>query len=152
MVNSNLPLHNKTDQVVGEADVNKLAGRRSSDFKVLVPNVDQICKEDRMHLLLDMPGLDESSCEIELIPGRVTIRGRVNTLATSYEVGDYSNCRRNLLAQLSNDDLQRFQYCFEIPVDYENLHYAQFTEGTLHICVDRNNICENSSEKLKTVN
>ena len=24
--------------------------------------------EDRIHLLLDMPGLDEASCEIELIP------------------------------------------------------------------------------------
>lgn len=152
MVSSSLPLHENTDQTASGGSLCKLSKRQSLDFKVFVPNVDQICKEDRMHLLLDMPGLDESSCEIELASGRVTVRGKVNNWTACNEPGVFTDSGAGLLERLSNDLIRTFQYCFDIPVDYERLHYAQFIEGTLHICVDRVGCFEDLKEILNPLN
>tara|TARA_Y100000589_G_scaffold175742_1_gene166793 strand:- start:596 stop:1051 length:456 start_codon:yes stop_codon:yes gene_type:complete len=110
---------------------------RNNDYKILVPNVDQILKDDRIHLLLDMPGLDESSCEIELTPCRVSVYGKLHRFSTSDDCALSSAQNRGLLKRMRNEQARQFQYFFDIPVGFEGLNHAQFVEGTLHICVDR---------------
>ena len=137
MTNPNLSHLGDHKQETDETSFYDISGSKSGDYKILVPNVDQIHKDDRIHLLLDMPGLDEASCEIELIPGRVTVYGNLNQFSSIAELGYSQKKKQGLLKRMRDEQAQQFQYFFEIPVGFEELHHAQFVEGTLHICVDR---------------
>ena len=61
------------------------------------PNVDILETEQGLRLWADMPGVDQSSIDVELVDDVITIRGRVSTgeyeslqpVYTEYNVGNY---------------------------------------------------------------
>ena len=61
------------------------------------PNVDILETESGLRLWADLPGVDQSSIDIELVDDVITIRGRVSTgeyeslrpVYTEYNVGNY---------------------------------------------------------------
>ena len=152
MTNPNLSHLGDHDPEISENDFSKIANSNNGDYKILVPNVDQIHKEDRIHLLLDMPGLDEASCEIELIPGRVTVYGKLMKFSSCNELSHSSTAKHGLLKKMRTEKSQQFQYFFDIPVGFEDLQHAQFVEGTLHICVDRLEFQDSEQEACRSVN
>lgn len=152
MTNANLSHLGDSDPEVTENDFSKIANSNNGDYKILVPNVDQIHKEDRIHLLLDMPGLDEASCEIELVPGRVTVYGKLTKFSSCNETGHLSSAKHGLLKKMRTEQAQQFQYFFDIPLGFEDLQHAQFVEGTLHICVDRLEFQDLEQESYRSLN
>ena len=152
MTDSNLSHLGDHEQESSESRLSEIVNRSSDDYKILVPNVDQIHKDDRIHLLLDMPGLDEASCEIELTPCRVSVYGTLMTFTANDDSGYSSPQKHGLLKRMRNEQARQFQYFFDIPVGFEGLHHAQFVEGTLHICVDRLEFTDLQDDSSRPIN
>ena len=152
MTDSNLSHLGDHEKGTNENSFSDIANSNNGDYKILVPNVDQIYKEDRIHLLLDMPGLDEASCEIELIPGRVTVYGKLIRFSSTNDTVNSITGNQGLLRRMRNEQLQQFQYFFDIPVGFEDLQHAQFVEGTLHICVDRLEFPDPNEDSCRSIN
>ena len=55
MANSNLSHLDDHEKTTNENSFSEIGNSSDGDYKIFVPNVDQIYKEDRIHLLLDMP-------------------------------------------------------------------------------------------------
>lgn len=67
------------------------------NVKTFVPHVDIYETKEALHLIADMPGVDEQTVDVELEKNVLTISGRVedgkvkdyNLVFSEYEVGDY---------------------------------------------------------------
>ena len=67
------------------------------NVKTFVPRVDIYETKDALHLIADMPGVDENTVDVELEKNILTIAGRVegekpkdySLVFSEYEVGDY---------------------------------------------------------------
>ncbi len=87
-----------TLQEVGKKEVEVLEGtERSRSGKAFIPRVDIYETDDAVHVIADMPGVDESAIDITLEKNVLSLYGYVDaakpdnySLAfAEYEVGDY---------------------------------------------------------------
>ena len=109
--------------------------RKQDRILVYVPNTEIIEREDYFHLLLDMPGLEESSIEISCEGSSLTVSGV-------------------LLVQNYSTTVKRkpFQHTFYLPQGINDMGIeAQFFEGTLQISVLRDDAILHMEDLLEAV-
>jgi HSP20 family molecular chaperone IbpA len=98
--------------------------RQEENLRIFVPNIETFVSEDGVRILMDMPGLNPDSVEIETDNSSVTIRGALVLPRAGKPLSDLSPCTREFCES----------FFFEEDLDHERIE-AEFFHDTLQVII-----------------
>ncbi len=105
--------------------------RQEESLRTFVPNIETFVSEDGVRILMDMPGLNPDSVEIETSDGNVTIHGALTVPRVGKLLSSVSPCTREFSET----------FLFEENLDHERIE-AEFFNDTLQVMIPYQGIIE----------
>jgi HSP20 family molecular chaperone IbpA len=115
-------------------------GERTRDSRCFVPRSDIYEVEDAIHLVLDMPGVDEKSLDVTLEKNTLTVYGQVEPPVFEGYTPAY--------AEYETGDFQR-NFNIQIPIDVNGIE-AIYKNGVLNIRLPKDEAARTKKIAIRT--